>query len=127
MDYIRKQDALKAIIGVLNDPDYEAHPLSEAYDRIANLPIYTPYQKKGTWIEENDPWTLDSIWKCSNCGEPFILIEGTPKQNGYNYCPNCGAEMLDVPGGCDGKCETAEFYAECDRESELLKREEGKT
>ena len=23
----------------------------------------------------------------------FMLLEGTPKDNDYNYCPNCGAEM----------------------------------
>ena len=30
---------------------------------------------------------------CSNCKEVFQLMDGTPKDNGYKYCPNCGARM----------------------------------
>lgn len=35
----------------------------------------------------------DCTWICSVCGEPFILIAGDPAENGYNFCPNCGADM----------------------------------
>ena len=49
-------------------------------------------QKTGHWIEENDGW--DGIyWSCSECGESYTFIDGTPEDNNYNYCPNCGAEM----------------------------------
>lgn len=33
-------------------------------------------------------------WKCSNC-EKRINIDGTPKENGLNFCPNCGAKLRD--------------------------------
>ena len=44
------------------------------------------------WIEDEDMYG-DPIYRCSNCGEHFILEEGTPTDNGYFYCPNCGAKM----------------------------------
>ena len=42
--------------------------------------------------EEWKEWDEDT-WSCSVCGEPWTLTEGTPKDNGMNYCPNCGARM----------------------------------
>ena len=33
-------------------------------------------------------------WKCSEC-DGKINIDGTPKENGLNFCPNCGADMRE--------------------------------
>ena len=30
----------------------------------------------------------------TSCGNPHILIEGTPKENNYEYCPYCGKKIL---------------------------------
>ena len=49
-------------------------------------------QKTGHWIEQ-DGYDGDTYYDCSECGESFCLIEGTPTDNLYNYCPNCGAKM----------------------------------
>ena len=46
------------------------------------------------WIEDEDMYG-DPIYRCSNCDEHFILEEGTPTDNGYFYCPNCGAKMYE--------------------------------
>ena len=35
----------------------------------------------------------DEYYECSNCGEPWVLIAGTPKDNNMNFCPNCGIDM----------------------------------
>ena len=35
----------------------------------------------------------DEYYECSNCGEPWFLSAGTPKDNNMNFCPNCGADM----------------------------------
>jgi predicted nucleic acid-binding Zn ribbon protein len=44
-----------------------------------------------------DPYTdsfiSDEYYECSVCKDAFVLMEGTPKENNYNYCPNCGADM----------------------------------
>lgn len=61
-------------------------------EMIQNFPTIEPERKKGKWIEEDDGW--DGVfWRCSECNEPFYLVEGTPVDNEYHYCPNCGADM----------------------------------
>lgn len=32
-------------------------------------------------------------YKCSSCGECFVLEAGTPQENEYNFCPHCGEKM----------------------------------
>ena len=48
--------------------------------------------KSAEWIEDEDMYG-DLIYHCSNCNEHFVLEEGTPADNCYFYCPNCGAKM----------------------------------
>lgn len=50
--------------------------------------------KTGHWIEQ-DGYDGDTYYDCSECGESFCLIDGTPTDNLYNYCPNCGAKMAE--------------------------------
>lgn len=47
--------------------------------------------RHGKWIEQEAD--MDTIYECSVCGEPFVTIDGTPADNLWNYCPNCGAQM----------------------------------
>lgn len=59
---------------------------------IDEQPTIEPQRKKGTWIEQDDSW--DGVYyECSACGEPWTTIDGTPRDNGMKFCPNCGAEM----------------------------------
>ena len=44
------------------------------------------------WVEDEDMYG-DPIYHCSNCNEHFVLEGGTPTDNCYFYCPNCGAKM----------------------------------
>ena len=63
-------------------------------DMIRELPPAKPERKTGKWIEQDDGW--DGIYyECSVCREPFTLIDGTPSDNLYNFCPNCGADMRE--------------------------------
>ena len=50
-----------------------------------------PEQKHGHWIEQDD--YNDTYYKCSVCGEPWVLIDGTPSENNMCFCPKCGARM----------------------------------
>ena len=50
--------------------------------------------KTGHWIEKED-FNGDTYYDCSECGESFCLIDGTPTDNLYNYCPNCGCRMQE--------------------------------
>lgn len=35
----------------------------------------------------------ENVWKCSNCGDYWLLNDGTPFDNEMNFCPKCGARM----------------------------------
>ena len=50
-----------------------------------------PEQKHGHWIEQDD--CNDTYYECSVCGEPWVLIDGTPSENNMCFCPKCGARM----------------------------------
>lgn len=48
------------------------------------------------WIS-TEKETDENTWECSECGwELFLSNDDTPRENGYNYCPNCGAVMDEV-------------------------------
>ena len=36
----------------------------------------------------------DECWSTS-CGKEFVMITGTPKENGYNFCPSCGKPLVE--------------------------------
>ena len=52
-------------------------------------------EKTGKWIEQDDEWG-GVYYECSVCKEAFTLIDGTPTDNLYNYCPNCGSYNREV-------------------------------
>ena len=64
----------------------------QTLDEIKDMLEGEPERKTGKWKETDDGW--DGIYYvCSECGCPWTLIDGTPYDNGMNYCPNCGAKM----------------------------------
>lgn len=54
----------------------------------------------GRWEDSIDEWFGTDVYTCSKCRESYVLVEGTPKQNLWHYCPQCGA-MMD--GGVDNE------------------------
>ena len=83
-------------LGILN-PDRDVKEYARIFWLIGilrNAPTIEPERKKGKWIEQDDCW--DGVYyECSVCKEPFTLIDGTPSDNLYNFCPNCGADMTN--------------------------------
>lgn len=57
------------------------------------LDVLKEQRKTGEWIEKED-YNLDTYYDCSICGESWTTIDGTPWQNGMNYCPHCGTKMI---------------------------------
>lgn len=48
----------------------------------------------GEWIEEYADANGDKWYRCSHCGERFVLIEkGEASTEPYHFCPNCEADM----------------------------------
>lgn len=45
----------------------------------------------GEWEVFDEPDT--NAYECTACHDVFWLSDGTPFENNYNFCPNCGARM----------------------------------
>lgn len=74
---------------------------SSEYDRgwcsaikriMSDKPLEVQPVRHGRWLYKPEMYD-ESTWECSECGEPYTLIDGTPVDNFYFYCPNCGAIM----------------------------------
>ena len=48
------------------------------------------------WDMEEDAVGSPIVWTCSNCKDSIIMYDGTPMENGYKYCPYCGAKIAEV-------------------------------
>ena len=48
------------------------------------------------WDMEEDAVGDPIVWTCSNCKDSIIMYDGTPMENGYKYCPHCGAKIAEV-------------------------------
>lgn len=85
-DTISRQDALDAVFNNAEHPN-------KAYEAIRHLPSA---ERHGRWIEEYSANHLQA--KCSACGKSTLYgISYDLKGNAHymNYCPNCGASMMD--------------------------------
>ena len=56
-------------------------------------------EAEAKWESECCEWRLcdeeENVYDTS-CRNPHILIEGTPKENNYEYCPYCGKRIKVV-------------------------------
>jgi len=82
-DYISRQAAIDAI--------NRAVTKEAARWSIQELSSAQPERKKGEWIPAFDgKFTGGAYWlSCSNCKR----IVPDVRNGGWNYCPNCGADM----------------------------------
>lgn len=79
------------------DSDIGVFPIKIGFYAIVKVinaqPTIEP-RKKGKWIPcENETGEGSNTYKCSACREIQMIIDGTPKENGWKYCPHCGAKM----------------------------------
>lgn len=85
-DLIRRSDAIKAMAKAIGHIVYDAEAVSQHV--MNSIPAAEPKQGEWTIFDEES-----NTYECTICGEPWTLIEGTPKENYMNFCPNCGAKM----------------------------------
>ena len=79
----------------LRDALYDADAITMSGVKILNqLPAadVAPV-RHGRWEDSIDEWFGTDVYTCSKCRESYVLVEGTPKENLWHYCPNCGAKM----------------------------------
>ena len=47
------------------------------------------------WIPvEDETGEGSNTYKCPVCGEVQQLMDGTPEENGWYYCPHCGMRLV---------------------------------
>ena len=60
------------------------------YDALQTIPSAdVSTVRHGHWKELDE----EGCYCCSACGNPWIIIDGTPQDNDMNFCPHCGAKM----------------------------------
>lgn len=96
-DTISRQAAIDAFAPYA---EYESNLTNADWVRRINtvlsaLPSAQPERKTGKWQETDDGW--DGVfYVCSECGCSWTLIDGTPSDNGMNFCPHCGCQMREA-------------------------------
>jgi len=46
-----------------------------------------------SWVQEDDEWGYYE----TDCGETFVMIDGTPADNSMKYCCYCGKQLVGKP------------------------------
>lgn len=98
-DLISRQEAISLEVMPKKYRKYQTYNLDDAYEQgwfdlqkcIEKLPSAQPEQKRGRWIETNNP-----NYSPFDSSEPYNAICSkcfyTSTQK-FNYCPNCGSRM----------------------------------
>jgi hypothetical protein len=68
------------------------------FKKLCNLPSVTPQRKTGKWIIL-DECANEGVY-CSECHKKVFKLEFSPtmKWQNFEYCPNCGARMIESEG-----------------------------
>ena len=90
MSYIERETALNLISDIFfaTDPNGEEQcGVIKCSKAIRNAPAANVVEVvHGEWIAHGYKW------RCSVCNHRLNL-DGTPTENGFYFCPNCGAKM----------------------------------
>lgn len=102
-DLIDRQTAIKAIHEEFDEclvwDESGQHTANEVESILTSLPsVVAQPVRHGHW-ETIEGWDGDELYRCSECGAEFVLIDGTPKDNDYWFCPHCGADMRGEQNG----------------------------
>lgn len=91
-DYIKRD--IERIIANAQECDIDALTWEEQKERLkAVKSADVAPVRHGRWESFEDVF-METCYECSECGLAFYLADGgTPKENKYHYCPNCGARM----------------------------------
>ena len=87
-EYIKKEDALKALESQGVTKNMRAHRAVQAIPGTAAEPVIF-----AEWLPSSGAWK-----ECSHCHEEEFL----PYLNNKKRCPNCGARMIEK-GGADNE------------------------
>ena len=96
-DYIKREDAIDIVknlkrFSCFGDDGFVEIPMVY-FELMKVATADVAPVRHGRWESFEDVF-LETCYECSECGLAFYLADGgTPKENKYHYCPNCGARM----------------------------------
>jgi hypothetical protein len=61
--------------------------MTKIIEQMPNDATQYPWLKICNWTQEEYHWV-------TSCGKDFLSTGGTPKENDMNYCPFCGAILM---------------------------------
>lgn len=80
--------------------EYQAYKAGVEYVRslIEDAPTIDQESLRPTahWINEDSFYKDSIVWSCSECKGKIVLHGGTPENENYQYCPHCGARMVNA-------------------------------
>ncbi len=85
LDLISRQDAIEAFY-------IEDCWNTKPKEILESLPSAPDSRQRGEWKPLTD-YIGNEYFECSKCHDAFYVEFGTPEDNNYNFCPNCGADM----------------------------------
>jgi len=86
--YIKREDAMEYLGKGLCVVDWLM--LEEKIEHIPAADVRPVVHAR--WIERGYG-DGDAYYECSHCGEAWMLVAGTPKENNMAFCNRCGAQM----------------------------------
>ena len=94
---MRLIDAREVMIAVFNAIEIDEDEYNAIKAEVDEIPTIDPESLRPTahWENEEDFNGDPVVWFCSACKERFVLYDGTPEENDYEYCPHCGARMVN--------------------------------
>lgn len=86
-----KEAFLKGFVDADKHPSFVKWLAEEAERIVKTIPsAKVQIVVRAVWLNVNEE---ENVYMCSECGDEVIFISGCPIQNGYKYCPFCGAKM----------------------------------
>lgn len=102
-EYIKKDELLKFKADVYDEDGHVLYAVPTGCI-VAMPPADVAPVAHGRWEVSTDEWFETDVYTCSKCRESYVLVEGTPKENLWHYCPNCGAQMHEDDFCSYGEC-----------------------
>lgn len=81
-------EAIKYLIRPISSSTVDGEEKSKEFEAYNMAIKALEQQKTGKWIYESEDWNK---WTCSECG--WSKRTDVHVSLGYNYCPNCGADL----------------------------------
>ena len=95
-DYIKREDAIRQIVKTSAQNELDIPAIGTVIYILSEMDSADVRENaNGKWIQDKHEMAGYGYFDCSVCGADFYEIDG------FNFCPNCGADMRREDNGRD--------------------------